>query len=111
MTTRLCSRVVVAATVCAISAAAVAQQGGRGSQPPPATDRLGPPQPAPVGAWWHTGEAVEQQAGHPDLTGVWFGGASGICRDSRYGSVPFSSLYIRRRTTSLCAANAYSFAY
>ena len=27
-----------------------------------------------------------------------------------YGSVPFSFLYIRRRTTSLCAPNAYSFA-
>ena len=33
------------------------------------------------------------------------------CRARHYGSVPFSSLYMRRRTTSLCAANAYSFAY
>ena len=77
MTRRLCALVAVAATVCAIGASAAAQQGGRGTQPPPATDRLEPPKPAPVGAWWHTGGPLERQAGRPDLTGVWFGGASG----------------------------------
>ena len=46
--------------------------------PPAATDRKLPPKPKPVGAWWHTGEtAPPMQDGHPDLTGVWFGGASG----------------------------------
>src|SRR5688572_29559900 len=76
MTRRLCS-LAVAATICAIGASAAAQQGGRGNQPPTATDRLAPPKPAPVGAWWHTGKPPERQAGRPDLTGVWFGGASG----------------------------------
>jgi hypothetical protein len=79
MTRRLRFVVAVAFTVCAFGASVTAQQGGRGrgNQPPPATDRLAAPKPAPVGAWWHTGGAPERQAGRPDLTGVWFGGASG----------------------------------
>ena len=77
MTRRFRSLVALAATVCAVGASVAAQQGGRGNQPPPATDRLAAPKPAPVGAWWHTGGAPERQAGRPDLTGVWFGGASG----------------------------------
>lgn len=77
MTSRFCCLVAVAAIVCAIGASVSAQQGGRGNQPPTATDRLEKPKPAPVGAWWHTGKPPERQAGRPDLTGVWFGGASG----------------------------------
>ena len=42
-----------------------------------ATDRKLPPRPKPTGAWWHTGDTPVPQAGHADLTGVWFGGASG----------------------------------
>jgi hypothetical protein len=43
-----------------------------------ATERKLPPKPKPVGAWWYTGETPQpMQDGHPDLTGVWFGDASG----------------------------------
>jgi hypothetical protein len=69
--------VVIAAAAGANAAAQQGGRGGRGSQPPPATDRLAPPKPAPTGAWWHTGGPLQRQDGRPDLTGVWFGGASG----------------------------------
>jgi len=60
------------------SVPAPAQRGNRGGAPPVATDRKLPPKPKPVGAWWYTGEtAPPVQDGHPDLTGVWFGGPSG----------------------------------
>lgn len=78
MTRYLCCAVAAAAIVSTVGAPAGAgQAGGRGSTAPPATDRLLPPKPAPAGAWWHTGAAPERQAGRSDLTGVWFGGASG----------------------------------
>src|SRR6266446_1944333 len=49
--------------------------GAKGKGPPAADSRKLPPKPKPIGAWWHTGDAPPQ--GPPDLTGVWFGGASG----------------------------------
>ena len=53
-------------------------RGGRGGAPPVAVERKLPPKPKPVGAWWYTGETPPpMQDGHPDLTGVWFGDASG----------------------------------
>src|SRR5919109_3840790 len=55
--------------VMAVTIAAMAQQA--------ATDRKGPPAPKPHGAWWYTGEAPPTTQGPPDLTGVWFSGASG----------------------------------
>jgi hypothetical protein len=74
----------IIALVLASAAPAAAQQpaGGRGRQggaspAPIATDRKLPPKPAPSGAWWHTGAAPVRQEGRVDLTGVWFGGASG----------------------------------
>jgi hypothetical protein len=78
--TRLFCALVTAAAFAAVFAAGPAsgQTGGRGGTlPPAATDRKLPPKPAPEGAWWHTGAAPVAQAGHPDLTGVWFGGGSG----------------------------------
>src|SRR5229473_7177905 len=42
-----------------------------------ATDRKAPPKPKPQGAWWYTGDAPPATPGPPDLTGVWFSGASG----------------------------------
>ncbi len=77
MTGRLCSLVAIAAAAIAVATPVAAQQGGRGNQPPTATDRLEAKKPPPVGAWWHTGGTPERQAGRSDLTGVWFGGASG----------------------------------
>src|SRR5437899_7592819 len=60
-----------------LSAAFAQQRGGRGNAPV-ATERKLPPKPKPVGAWWYTGETPPpMQDGHPDLTGVWFGDASG----------------------------------
>lgn len=61
-------------------AASLSAQNGRPAQQakpaPVATSRKLPPKPKPVGAWWHTG--APPPAGQPaDLTGVWFGGASG----------------------------------
>ena len=56
---------------------AAAQTGGRGGEAPIANDRKLPPKPEPTGAWWHLGAAPIAQDGHSDLTGVWFGGASG----------------------------------
>jgi hypothetical protein len=53
----------------AVAVAGMAQQA--------ATDRKGPPKPKPRGAWWYTGEAAPATPGPPDLTGVWFSGASG----------------------------------
>jgi hypothetical protein len=78
MTRSLACLAAAAAIVTLTASPALAQgRGGRGNQPPPATDRLAPPKPAPTGAWWHTGGTPERQAGRPDLTGVWFGGTSG----------------------------------
>ncbi len=42
--------------------------GARGTPPKPKPDR---------GAWWYTGGNPVSQDGRPDLTGVWFAGASG----------------------------------
>ena len=69
----------IAIGVCAAAPAAAQTggRGGRGTPPPTATERKLPPKPTPEGAWWHTGGANVPQAGRPDLTGVWFGGASG----------------------------------
>jgi len=50
---------------------------GKGKGAPVADSRKLPPKPKPVGAWWHTGDAPPPTQGPPDLTGVWFGGASG----------------------------------
>ncbi len=64
----------------ALSKPALSQQRGGGARggAPVAEDRKTPPRPKPQrGAWWHTGGAIVLQDGHPDLTGVWFGGASG----------------------------------
>lgn len=86
MSTRIYMHVVVAAAIAGLLASAspaAAQRGGargaggRGTPAPVATDRKLPPAPAPTGAWWHTGSTPVRQNGHPDLTGVWFGGASG----------------------------------
>ena len=79
---RLVRSVVATAAIAGVlmalpAAAQTGGRGGRGTPPPTATDRKLPPKPAPEGAWWHTGGANVPQAGHPDLTGVWFGGASG----------------------------------
>jgi hypothetical protein len=86
-----CSVVAIAAAACAFSSPVAAQQGGRGNQAPAATDRLEAPKPAPTGAWWHTGQAPERQAGRVDLTGVWFGGASG---DLSRATLPGSELVL-----------------
>jgi len=92
MTRRFCALITAAVIVSA--GAAAAQQGGRGTQPPPATDRLAPPKPAPTGAWWHTGAPLERQAGRPDLTGVWFGAASGdLSRSTLPGQELVLTLY------------------
>jgi hypothetical protein len=49
--------------------------GGKKGGPPLAVERKAPPKPKPHGAWWYTGS--QQPAGPVDLTGVWYGGASG----------------------------------
>jgi hypothetical protein len=82
MTGRIVRCAVLAAAVAGVIAsgtswAQTGGRGGRGSGTPVATERQLPPRPAAEGAWWHTGERLEQQAGHADLTGVWFGGGSG----------------------------------
>lgn len=46
------------------------------SRAPVAQSRKAPPKPKPHGAWWYTGDAPPATPGPPDLTGVWFGGAS-----------------------------------
>ena len=56
----------VGLSVVACAVSANAQQRGN------AQTRKDPPK---VGAWWHRGTAQPSGA-HPDLTGVWFGGAS-----------------------------------
>ncbi len=60
--------VVLSMVIGVTSLPAFAQQRG------PAQQR----KPAPtVGAWWYRGVAPSTSSNHPDLTGVWFGGASG----------------------------------
>ena len=60
-----------------VSTASAQNRGGRGNAPV-ASERKLPPRPKPVGAWWYTGETPPQMLdGHPDMTGVWFGDASG----------------------------------
>ena len=56
---------VLAFSVFVVTLPAHAQRGGQQS-------RKAPPK---VGAWWYRGTAQPASA-HPDLTGVWFGGAS-----------------------------------
>jgi len=94
MTCVFCSGVITAAIAVFAVAPAAAQTGGRGgvgTPPPTATDRKLPPKPKPEGAWWHTGAAPVPQAGRPDLTGVWFGGASG---DLSRATVPGQELVL-----------------
>src|SRR5438445_4464507 len=71
-----CGRLLTGLAALAILPVAGQTPGGRGKGGAPVADsRKLPPKPKPVGAWWHTGDAPPQ--GPVDLTGVWFGGASG----------------------------------
>jgi hypothetical protein len=47
------------------------------SAQPAATSRKAQPKPKLTGPWWYTGDAPPATPGPPDLTGVWYGGASG----------------------------------
>jgi len=95
MTRVCCCGVITAAIALCAASPAAAQAGGRGGRggtpQPAATDRLLPPKPKPEGAWWHTGATPVPQAGKPDLTGVWFGGASG---DLSRATVPGQELVL-----------------
>src|SRR2546422_10795548 len=63
----------LAVAVCSVVFAVPANAQQRGGAQP----RKAPPK---AGAWWYRG-TPQPAAAHPDLTGVWFGGASaGLCK-------------------------------
>ncbi|HYR83323.1 MAG TPA: hypothetical protein VE422_04515 [Terriglobia bacterium] len=71
--------------VLSITASALSQARGGGA-------RGTPPKPKPErGAWWFTGGSPVSQDGRPDLTGVWFIGASG---DLSKATVPGQELVL-----------------
>src|SRR5438552_6589779 len=55
--------------------------------------------PAPtVGAWWYRGPAQPPASNRPDLTGVWFGGASGdISKNALAGQELIFTRYGKQR--------------